>query len=283
MERRAVEVTSVFAHDIAFEPVDDQRFLATVTDHWNGLHGRPLGGYALAVALQPLRSQMPFPDLLVSSAFFLRPVMTGPVEVRTEIVRIGRRTATGETRLFQNGKEAIRSTATFTNLPDHDDAGLAFAQPPALPRPEDSIDLHSGEPLPPSSVANRLEYRVGETPGWRRGQPSGDPLTELWLRLVEGGGEDTLTVPFLVDAAAPAVMDIGAAGSTSIELTVYVRSRPTPGWNACRASTRLVKDGYHEEDFELWDDNHRLIAQARQLAIVHMGPAIGTLRSGQPT
>jgi hypothetical protein len=69
-------------------------------------------------------------------------------------------------------------------------------------------------------------------------------------------------------------MDIGATGSTTIELTIYVRSRPTPGWNACRASTRLVKDGYHEEDFELWTDHHRLVAQARQLAIVHMGSTL---------
>lgn len=265
-------MTSAFEADTVFKAVDDQRFLATITDRWNGLHGRPLGGYSLAVALQPLRSQMPFPDLLVSSAFFLRPVLTGPVEVRTEIIRIGRRTATGETRLFQDGKEAIRSTATFTSLPDTDE-GLAFAQRPALSAPEESTGLHSGEPLPPSSVANRLEYRASEMPGWRRGQPSGEPLTQLWLRLIEGGGEDTLTVPFLIDAAAPAVMEIGAAGSTTMELTVYVRSRPTAGWNACRASTRFVTGGYHEEDFELWDETDRLIAQGRQLAIVHMGPA----------
>ncbi len=266
-----MKATSAFGADTAFERVNDRRSRATVTDRWNGLHGQPLGGYVLAVALQPLRAQMPYPDLLASSAFFLRPVTTGPVEIRTEVVRVGRRTATGETRLFQRGKEALRSTATFTTLPDHEDRGLAFVHPPLLPRPENSISLQTGDPLPPSSVANRLEYRVGETPGWRRGQPSGDPVSQLWLRLTEGGGADTLTVPFLVDAAAPAVMDIGATGSTTIELTIYVRSRPTPGWNACRATTRLVKDGYHEEDFELWNDDHCLIAQARQLAIVHMG------------
>jgi acyl-CoA thioesterase len=274
IRRADVKATSAFEEDTAFARVDDRTFGATVTDRWNGLHGQPLGGYVLAVALQPLRAQMPYPDLLVSSAFFLRPVATGPVEIRTEVARVGQRTATGETRLFQGGKEALRSTATFTNLPEHENGGLEFGHPPLLPRPENSISLHTGDPLPSSSVANRLEYRVGETPGWRRGQPSGDPVSELWLRLTEGGGDDTLTVPFLVDAAAPAVMDIGATGSTTIELTIYVRSRPTPGWNACRASTRLVKDGYHEEDFELWTDHHRLVAQARQLAIVHMGSTL---------
>jgi hypothetical protein len=92
-----VKSKSAFGTDTAFERVDDRQFLATVTDRWNGMHGQPLGGYVLAVALQPLRSQMPYPDLLVSSAFFLLPVTAGPVEILAELARVGWRTATGET------------------------------------------------------------------------------------------------------------------------------------------------------------------------------------------
>lgn len=44
------------------------------------------------------------------------------------------------------------------------------------------------------------------------------------------------------------------------------RARPEPGWLACRAGTRHVINGYHEEDFEIWDSGGRLVAQARQLA-----------------
>ena len=74
------------------------------------------------------------------------------------------------------------------------------------------------------------------------------------------------SLPLLVDAAAPAVLEIGELGSQTLELTVHLRARPAPGWMACRISTRHVIDGYHEEDFEIWDSAGHLVAQSRQLA-----------------
>jgi acyl-CoA thioesterase len=79
---------------------------------------------------------------------------------------------------------------------------------------------------------------------------------------------DTLAAAVLVDMATPPVLDLGEFGSTTIELTVHVRGRPVPGWLACRASTRHVIDGVHDEDFEMWDASGRLIAQSRQLALL---------------
>lgn len=72
----------------------------------------------------------------------------------------------------------------------------------------------------------------------------------------------------LVDAAAPAVLELGERGSATIELTVHVRARPAPGWLACRVATRHVVGGYHEEDFEIWDSDGRLVAQSRQLGLL---------------
>ena len=69
----------------------------------------------------------------------------------------------------------------------------------------------------------------------------------------DGRDADPLALAALVDSAAPAVLDIGAPGSATIELTVHVRARPAPGWLACRNQTRHVIGGYHEEDFEIWD------------------------------
>ena len=59
---------------------------------------------------------MPSPDPLVVSAFFLRPALPGPAEVRTAIVRSGRRIATGEATLYQDGKRTLRVTAAFSDL-----------------------------------------------------------------------------------------------------------------------------------------------------------------------
>jgi hypothetical protein len=61
------------------------------------------------------------------------------------------------------------------------------------------------------------------------------------------------------------VVELGAT-STTVQLTVHLRARPAPGWLACRAVTRYVAGGYHEEDFEVWDSAGTLVAQSRQLA-----------------
>ena len=53
-----------------------------------------------------------------------------------------------------------------------------------------------------------------------------------------------------------------------IQLTVHLRAHPAPGWLACRATTRFVSNGYHEEDFEVWDSAGTLVAQSRQLALI---------------
>src|SRR6185436_5946367 len=105
-------------------------------------------------------------------------------------------------------------------------------------------------------------------PGWTNGKPSGDPSAVFWMRFRDGRPADTLSLAMLVDAAWPAVLEIGAAGSVTVQLTVHVRARPAPGWLACRVSTRYVTKGYHEEDFEIWDTTGTLVAQSRQLAVL---------------
>ncbi len=258
-----VEPTSRFAVDTATHAASEGSFTATVSDRWNGLAGRPLGGYVLAVALRALGEVMPFPDLCVVSAFFLNPVETGPVEVRTDIARIGHRSATGEARLFQNGIEALRAVATFTVLQAATGQKLVLAARPDLPPAAEAVDLHEGGPPPTAPIADRVEYRVRAGQGLNG---TGMPDIALWMRLKEGGWQDLLSIPFLVDAAPPAVMEVGATGSITLELTLHLRCRPSSEWLACRAATRHITNGYHDEDFEVWDDRGNLVAQSRQLA-----------------
>ena len=89
----------------------------------------------------------------------------------------------------------------------------------------------------------------------------------FWMRFADGRDADLLALPLLVDCTAPSVMELGAVSAT-IELTVHLRARPAPGWLACRASTRFVVGGRHEEDFEIWDSSGALVAQSRQLALI---------------
>jgi acyl-CoA thioesterase len=257
---------SLYEIDTHVEAVDDRCFVATVTDHWDGLAGRPLGGYVLGVCLRATQQTLPFADLLVVSAFFLHPVEPGPVDIHIETPRVGRRTAIAQARLCQHGVEALRSIATFADLDQTAGQNLVLGSPPDLPAPDVSVDLHEGGPLPTASIADRIEYRIGDSdePAPRR---TTDGLrTKLWMRLKQGGGQDLLTLPLLVDAAPPAVMELGATGSTTVQLTAHVRGRPRSDWLACQATTRYVIGGYHDEDFEIWDQHDRLVVQSRQFA-----------------
>ena len=260
---------SVFDTDTRVEAAGDHVYAATLTDRWDALGQVPNGGYLLAVTLRALAREMPLPDAVVASATFMRPAATGPAEIATEVARAGRRVATGEARLRQGGKEIVRTLATFASLDDADGRTHMRADPPDLPPPDRCRDvLADAPPLPGVSITDRFEYRAPALPGWARGEPTGGTDLAFWMRFRDGRDADPIALAAMVDAAAPAVLDLGVTGSATIELTVHVRARPAPGWVACRASTRHVIGGYHEEDFEIWDSAGALVAQSRQFALL---------------
>jgi acyl-CoA thioesterase len=261
-------VSFEFDTDTHVEAVAANHFAATVTDRWGVAGGRPNGGYLLAICTQALRCDLPLPDPLAVSAHFLRPAVPGPAALRTELVRSGRRVATGEVRLLQDDRELVRVVASFTDLAQSTGRTLELSAAPELPPPEQAIDLLGGGSLPGITMTDRYDYRVPELPGWVRGKPTGDPRMSFWIRFKDGRAPDPIALVALVDAAYPAVLEIGEPGSSTVELTVHVRARPAPGWLACRVTTRHVIAGYHEEDFEIWDAEGKLVAQSRQLALL---------------
>jgi acyl-CoA thioesterase len=237
----------------------------TLTDRWNGISGLVNGGYEMAVCVKALSRLMPYPDPVVVSGFFLRPGLPGPAQVRTELLRAGRTMAFGTATLAQDGKETLRATAVFSKLPSNESLFLATS-PPQLPPPDECIGRPPGTPAE-ATIARRVEFRVAELPGWMRGQPSGNPRLEFWMRFADGRDADLVTLPLLVDAAPPVALEVGVM-STTIELTAHLRAQPLPVWLACRSTTSYVSNGYHEEDFEVWDSAGTLVAQSRQLCMI---------------
>ena len=254
-------------------------FAAELTSRWDGTAGAVNGGYMLAICARALALGMPFPDPVVVSGFFLRPGTAGPAAVSTSVIRSGRSTAFGDAALTQDGKDVVRVTAAFARLGEGPGAGagvdvdagrdgLVFLDgtPPALPPPAECVGVPVGS-FGLASIAERIEFRSAELPGWFLGRPSGRPASEFWMRFADGREADLLSLPLLVDSTAPSVLELGA-GSVTIQLTVHLRAHPAPGWLACRATTRFVSNGYHEEDFEVWDSAGTLVAQSRQLALI---------------
>jgi acyl-CoA thioesterase len=241
----------------------------TLSGRWNGIADVANGGYMMAICLRALAARMPFPDPLVVSGFFLRPGVPGPAQVRTSLLRAGRTTAYGEATLSCSGKDTVRTTAAFTKLTTGQNGPLFHgAAPPELPPPGECATMPGTSPLGIPAIAGRVDFRIPELPGWITGSPSGRPSAEFWLRFADGREADLISLPLLADAAPPVALDLGAV-STTVELTVYLRAHPAPGWLACRASTRFVSGGYHEEDFEVWDSAGTLCAQSRQLCLIY--------------
>lgn len=244
-------------------------FETVLPGDWGGAPGTN-GGFMLALCARALGRVLPFPDPLVVSGFYLRPGSPGPARVTTEVIRAGKTTAFGQACLWRDGKEVLHATAAFTDLaqaaarsPGPEFSGAAA---PCLPSPQQCFGFEPGA-VRGVSVAGHFDYRLKTAPGWLRGQPTGDPRQEFWMRFRDGREPDVMSLPLFADAAAPAVLEIGAV-STTVELTVHLRARPAPGWLACRARTRHVGGGYHEEDFEIWDSAGTLVAQSRQLAVL---------------
>ncbi|BAD57804.1 hypothetical protein NFA_29570 [Nocardia farcinica IFM 10152] len=266
-ERISMTTTAhAFDVDTASTPVGEHVYALELTDRWNTPAGTANGGYLFAVCLQALAREVPQPDLLSASGHFLRPGTPGPARVSTETARIGRRTGTGAATLLREDREIVRVLATFSDLGAAQGPTMEAGVAPVLPAPRECVDPHEGRDRG-DGIGARVEYRMPELPGFFRGTPGGATTWEFWMRFADGREADPIALAALVDAAPPVVFDHGIGGSSTIELTVHIRRRPEPGWLACRVSTKHLVNGFHEEDFEIWDSSGALVAQSRQLAL----------------
>jgi acyl-coenzyme A thioesterase PaaI-like protein len=194
----------LFDTDTRVEAAGEHAYTAELTDRWNALGGVPNGGYLLAVALRALAADMPLPDPVVASATYLRPGAPGPARIETEVVRAGRRVATGEARLIQGDREIARLLATFADLGRADGRTEVLSAPPALPPPDEARDMMDGaQPLPGVNITERFEYRPAELPGWTQGSPNGTADLAFWLRFRDGRDPDPIALAAMVDCAAP--------------------------------------------------------------------------------
>jgi hypothetical protein len=113
-----------------------------------------------------------------------------------------------------------------------------------------------------------MQRRFGELPFTQ----AESMLTGGWLGLLEEREIDALTVALLADAWFPTPWPRlrRLAPAPTIEMTVLFRA-PLPLPDSLllgRFRSRLVRDGFFEEDGELWSQDGTLIAQSRQLGLL---------------
>lgn len=270
-----------FDADTSLERVGERRFRGEIPDRWGVVGGAPNGGYLMTVAVRAMRAADTPPDPLSATAHYVKACRPGPVTVEVEPVRSGSRHTTAMARVIQQDAERLRVLATFGDLTAAAGPSAVTGTPPDLPSRAECVTVPpdmeqasgaangAAQSVPP--IVERFDLHLTpRSAGWAVGDPSGEAHMDAWLRFADGRPADTLSLAVFADALPPTALNVvdRVQWVPTIELTVHARGRPAPGWLRAVATTRFLMDGYMEEDVEIWDDDDRLVAQGRQLALL---------------
>lgn len=256
--------------DTALVPLGDGAYEGRIDERWWTPRG-PLGGYVMAFGLRGLELAVADPARQPRSLtmHFLRPPGAGPIVLRPTVERTGRSLTTASARLEQGGKLLALVLGAFSTPwpgPLLDDAPM----PEVAPAEDRAVFAGDGPRAerPPFLDLLVMQPRLGEAPfsGASHAETGG------WLGLREERPIDAATVTILADAWYPAPWTRlrALAPAPTIDLTMHFRA-PLPLGDTLllgRFRTGLVRDGFFEEDGELWAPDGTLVAQSRQLGLL---------------
>jgi len=78
-----------FAAVSAVVPTGEGRYRGEIHPGWT-IAGKPNGGYLLGMLGRAATCEVPHPHVIATSAHYLRPPEPGPVELETQVLRVGR-------------------------------------------------------------------------------------------------------------------------------------------------------------------------------------------------
>ncbi|WP_433556988.1 thioesterase family protein [Pseudonocardia xinjiangensis] len=254
----------------AIEALGDGRFAAEL-GHGFVLGPKAHGGLLMALltkaGLARLAGDAPgaAPDPLSVAADFLRAPALGPVELTTEVLKLGRTTSVVAVRMSQDGTAMLTATVTAGRLPD--DPPRWTDLPDLAPEPPaDAIDPGVGEG--PLTLAGSCELRLdARTVASERGG-TGQPVVRGWVR-PRDEPTDVLFAVLAGDILPPSVFNLGGTlgWAPTVQLTALLRARPAPGWLRMESRSSAVVGPWFDEDVTVIDAAGRLVCQARQLAL----------------
>jgi hypothetical protein len=247
----------------------DGRFVATDLGRGPWDPGALHGG-AVAALLMRAFERLPSADGLNLARVtyeFMRPVPVGPLEVRAEIVRPGRRVQLLEGSILADGTEVVRARALRVQTADAGDGAVAADTPPPLgPEHGRPAILHPPHrPLFAPPDAMEIRFVAG---AWAQG-----PCT-AWFKLTSPVVSGESPSPLQRLAAAG---DFGNGISATLswddylfinpDLTLYVEREPIGEWICLDSETRIAPDGIAIADSILYDERGR-VGRATQALLV---------------
>jgi acyl-CoA thioesterase len=234
----------------------------------------PNGGYVAAVVLQAIIDAIGRPEREPRSLtlHFLKTPAPGPATVEVAEERSGRTLTSASARLTQDGRTCLLALAAL---------GGPYAPEPVIAEPPPQLtpfdQARAIDVVPPGfPIVERFDLRPTLGPLPFVEPPAGEAVTGGWMRVREERPIDAPLLTLYADAWWPAlfVSTPLPVGVPTVDLTVHFRA-PTlaaklpPGTPVLvRFTTRYARDGYFEEDGELWAPDGTLLAHSRQLAIL---------------
>lgn len=283
-----------FDQATALKPTGDG-WSGAIHPGWDTPRG-PLGGYVMAILMRGLELAVDDPQRTARSVtvHFLRSPSAGSVSVSASVERQGRSLSTVSGRLEQEGKLIALALAAYSmpwRGPHFDESPMPEVEPPEearrpvpppsaerQPTPDSGTRAAAGaaegseefpRPNPPPFTERlSMQHRFGDPP-WTG---SDHAETGGWLGLLERRPIDALAIAVLADAWFPAPWPRlhELAPAPTIDLTIHFRAAlPQPDSLLLgRFRSHLIRDGFFNEDGELWMPNGSLIAQSRQLGLL---------------
>ena len=283
MAEPVTEALGVFDRDTAVRPIVDRPppgsaeesvYAAEVSPDWRAGRG-PHGGYLAAMILRALTETVADPRRAPRSLtiHYARAPEPGPVIIRTVVEREGRSLSTLSARMERDGTLIALALAAFSvpwRAPE-----ISELAPPAVDPPDPVRESGLLHPAAPHFTRHLvLQPRLNAPPF----TGSDGPMDfTAWVGLAQPRALDALSLAFFSDALLPAVFMRLTEPSVvpTVDLTVHFRaslprsSDADPG-ELClaRMSTRVIHEGFFEEDGVIWAPDGTVLAQSRQFAIV---------------
>jgi acyl-coenzyme A thioesterase PaaI-like protein len=264
-----------FAGALRVRPLGDGTFVAELPSVWT-VCGKPHGGFLLAllarsaIALHGGAGTQVVEPLAVS-AQFLNPPSVGPVLLRTDVRKSGRRTTVVAVSLEQRGKSCVEGVVTTGRLPRERAVWSDLPNQAAEP-PGNAVDLASLTSATMVRLTSHCDVRLDPNgAGFLHGHV-GDPLRlRLWVRPRSEPVDPFFTL-VAADINMPVTFNLGRLGwSPTVQMTTLVRSRPAPGWLRVLVESRAVHGAWFDSDATVVDSTGRLVCQSRQLALSVVG------------
>jgi len=261
-----------FEQDTAAEPLGEGRYAINLSDRWWVGRG-PNGGYVAALMLRAMTGEVAsmepeaaLPPRSLSVHFLLRPE-AGPAEIEVTVEHAGRVTAFLSARMVQSGEVKAKAMAVFSGERE----GPAFDNSlmPKVPPPEE-LEEWDTEQAPVAVFGRYRAMMIRGVPG-----EAGEKADTMgWIRLRDEQPVDPVLAAAVLDVwyPAPFVVFKDLPFAPTLEYTVHFpRTIPEPGppdWNLIRLTAEEGVEGHFSEDAELWSRDGKLLAKARQMALL---------------